>query len=178
MTEYAFAHLLDDLQKSYDGTVLFICKNSEHMANVAEELKFIHPKLTVHQFPAWDVQPYDRLSADPLVQASRVATLSAIQNGSAKVILTTANALSIRVPPLDKLPQTLKLEVDSTHNRDHVVKTLVDCGYLRVGTVMEAGEFSVRGSLLDVFLSTAEEPYRIDFFDDEIESIKTFDPVT
>ena len=178
VTEYAFAHLLDDLQKNYDGTVLFICKNSEHMANVAEELKFIHPKLTVHQFPAWDVQPYDRLSADPLIQASRVATLSAIQNGSAKVILTTANALSIRVPPLDKLPQTLKLEVDSTHNRDHVVKTLVDCGYLRVGTVMEAGEFSVRGSLLDVFLSTAEEPYRIDFFDDEIECIKTFDPVT
>ena len=82
------------------------------------------------------------------------------------------------MPPLNHLPQTLTLTVNETVKRDAIIEKLLACGYLRVGTVMEAGEFAIRGSLLDIFIATDEDPVRIDFFDDEIESIKTFDPVT
>jgi transcription-repair coupling factor (superfamily II helicase) len=178
VSEQAFAYFIGHLQTDRTEPSVLIAKNAGHMESLKEELSWLFPKLKVDMFPAWDVQPYDRLSADTQIQAQRVATLNAIHEKTVELILTTANALSIKVPPLDKLPQSLTLKVNEEISRDTVVKTLGDCGYLRVGTVMEAGEFSVRGSLLDVYLSTEEEPFRIDFFDDEIESIKTFDTVS
>ena len=178
VSEQGLAYFVSEVQKGQDSLTVFICKNAEHMESLKDEISFLNPKIHVHTFPAWDVQPYDRLSADPIIQAQRVGTLNALKENKAQLILTTANALSIRVPPLDQLPKSLSIQVGETLNREDIIKTLSDCGYLRVGTVMEAGEFSVRGSLLDVYLSTEEEPFRIDFFDDEVDSIKTFDPVS
>ena len=178
VSEHALAYFIGNLQKDRQSPTVLICKNAEHVETLQEEIGYLYPKIKVNTFPAWDVQPYDRLSADPVIQAKRVSALNAIKENVAELILTTPNALSIRIPPLEDLPKSLSIRVNDTINRDDIIKTLTDCGYLRVGTVMETGEFSVRGSLLDVFLSTEEEPFRIDFFDDEVESIKTFDTVS
>lgn len=178
ISEQSCAFFAGSIQNSLENITVLVAKNAEHMDSVLEELSWFYPKKEVYPFPAWDVQPYDRLSADGSIQAARLRALTAVKNAIPCLIVTTANALSIKVPPLQNLPKTLQLKVNETVNRDEIIEILNNCGYMRVGTVMEAGEFSVRGSLLDIYIATESEPVRIDFFDDEIESIKTFDPVT
>jgi transcription-repair coupling factor (superfamily II helicase) len=166
-------------QKHAQPTVL-IARNHAHATQLLDEVAFWAPKLPVLFFPAWDVQPYDRLSADGDIQAARLGTLAALKGGFGKgLIVTTVGALSTRVPPVGhNAIQTLTLKKGSRTERDDLVRLLDHLGYRRVNTVMEAGEFSVRGALLDVFVPGHDSPIRIDFFDDEVDSIRTFDPLS
>ncbi|MBI1362672.1 MAG: transcription-repair coupling factor [Proteobacteria bacterium] len=166
-------------QKSAHPTVL-VARNHNHAVQLLDEAAFWAPKLDVLFFPAWDVQPYDRLSADGDIQAARLHTLAALKGGLKQaLIVTTVGAMSTRVPPAGhNAIQTLHLKKGEQYGRDKLVTLLDHLAYRRVSTVMEAGEFAVRGSLLDVFVPGQEAPVRIDFFDDEIDSIKVFDALT
>ena len=136
---------------------------------------------SVLRFPAWDCLPYDRVSPNPELVSERIATLARLLEKPAgpRIVLTTVNALVQRVPPRHVFHgASLSLAEGGTVDPDRLVRFLDANGYGRAGTVMEPGEYAVRGGIVDVFPAGRREPVRLDLFGDTIESIRAFDPAS
>ena len=174
--EKSSAHFIATVAKNAKAPIVLIAPDQQTMAQLANEVEFYLTNKPVYIFAPWDVQPYDRIAPDRVIQAQRMQTLAALKSDDVCVIVTTPNALYTRIPPVEMMPQLPALHVDDEKPRDDVIELLVKAGYSRVGTVMEPGEYAVRGSILDIYCATASDPVRLDYFDDEIESIKIFDP--
>jgi len=166
-----------------EGAVLFVGRDDVAAARMADALDFFAPGLSVLQFPAWDCLPYDRVSPNAEVVGRRIDTLTRVlkddTNGSScPVVLTTVSALLQRVPPRDAFEGSV-LEVSPGQRIDPaaIMEFLVENGYGRAETVMEPGEFAVRGGIIDVFPPGHGNPLRLDFFGDELETIRAFDSV-
>jgi transcription-repair coupling factor (superfamily II helicase) len=163
--------------------VVFVAREDVHMARMAEALAFFAPDIECLEFPAWDCLPYDRVSPNGEIIGRRVDTLTRLleDNPAAmgRVVLTTVSALVQRVPPRDIFAgATLKAAAGESLDPDTMVDFLVGKGYGRSETVMEPGEFAVRGGIIDVFSPGIAEPLRFDFFGDVLDGIRTFDPTT
>ncbi len=177
----AQAYMLVTLQKSSGKPVVHVVPQDKDMASVAALCQFIAPNIEVLTLPAWDTLPYDRISPSANITATRLSTLSRLAADSTTpyILLTTINAASQQLPPKELLASArFVMKKGATLNRDALFKFLTENGYSRVGKVMEAGEFAVRGSLIDLFPSGYAEAIRIDLFADEIDSLKRFDPLT
>ncbi|MBI3445454.1 MAG: DEAD/DEAH box helicase, partial [Magnetospirillum sp.] len=151
------------------------------MARIAEALSFFAPDLTILEFPAWDCVPYDRVSPNVDVVARRIDTMARLADGidGAFVVLTTVPALAQRVPPREALVSaTLDARPGSRMSIAKLVSYLEHNGYVRADTVMEPGEYAVRGGIVDLFPPGAAEPLRLDFFGDEIEAVRSFDAMS
>lgn len=159
---------------------VLVASNQQELEEFTTALRFIAPEANVLRFPAWDVQPYDRLSADTSIQAERLKTLVTLQNPPANtVVVTTVGAMATKTLPVEQLHGFGgEIKAGQRLEREQLINTLTRAGYHRVGTVMEAGEFAVRGALLDVYPAGEDNPLRLDFLDDELESIKPFDATT
>src|SRR6185369_12470137 len=145
--------------------------------------EFFAPDVSLMQFPAWDCQPYDRVSPHQGILAQRMTTLARLCRlvGSEKplVVLTTVNAIVQRVPAREFVAaQALSVAPGNVIPMDSIVNWLEHNGYSRSSTVREAGEYAVRGGILDLFPAGLEQPVRFDFFGDSLESIRTFDAET
>jgi transcription-repair coupling factor (superfamily II helicase) len=163
------------------GGVLFAARDEGRMARVAEALAFFAPGLRVLEFPGWDCVPYDRVSPNVDVVARRIDTLARLADGvkGAFVVLSTVPALAQRVPPREALAQaTLDARKGSKLSMEALVAFLARNGYVRADTVMEPGEYAVRGGIVDLFPPGSAEPLRLDFFGDEIDSVRAFDPMS
>jgi len=163
------------------GPVLHIARDDTRLAGLAEAIAFFGPEVEVVTFPAWDCLPYDRVSPNGAIIAERIAALSRLQEdpGRKRIILTTVNAALQKVPPRKALAGGgMKLAVADSIAPEDLAAFLDADGYNRVATVMEAGEFSLRGGIIDVFPAGESAPVRIDLFGDVIESIRRFDPET
>ncbi len=163
------------------GDVLFVARDEGRMAAMAEALAFFAPGLTVLEFPAWDCVPYDRVSPNVDVVARRIDTLARLADGSdgGRLVLTTVSALAQRVPPREALARaTLTAKTGSRLSIATLVSFLERNGYLRADTVMEPGEYAVRGGIVDLFPPGMAEPMRLDFFGDEIEAVRSFDAMS
>ncbi len=161
--------------------VVHACRDDARMARLAEALGFVMPEAEVLRLPAWDCLPYDRVSPNPEIVAERVATLAALTTPPARprILLTTVNALVQRLPPRALFEGTaLPLRKGGRVAIEAVTGFLEANGYNRTGTVMEPGEYALRGGILDLFPSGEADPVRIDFFGDEIESLRRLDPDT
>ncbi len=157
-----------------------VCRDGPRMAQLARALEFFAPDLPVLQFPAWDCQPYDRVSPHGGIVAQRVTTLARLSRlkGSAKplIVLTTVNAVLQRVPPREVIAaQALSVAPGHVVSMELIVGWLEHNGYNRSSTVREFGEYAVRGGILDLFPAGLDQPVRFDFFGDTLESIRTFD---
>ncbi|MBW8879871.1 MAG: DEAD/DEAH box helicase, partial [Asticcacaulis sp.] len=173
-----------DLMKA-GGIGVFIARDFSRMNAVAEAMRFFAPDLEIVPFPAWDCLPYDRMSPTPGIVAQRMYALSQLaawRNASPQkpvLLLTTASAMAQRVPPRSIISEGRRhLKPGMSIDIAELDAYFVDHGYTRVSTVAERGEFAVRGGLLDVFPPSASEPVRLDFFGDNLESIRSFDPET
>ncbi|WP_315832792.1 transcription-repair coupling factor [Bradyrhizobium prioriisuperbiae] len=160
-----------------------VCRDGPRMAQLARALEFFAPDLAVMQFPAWDCQPYDRVSPHGGVVAQRVTTLARLSRlkGSDKplIVLTTVNAILQRVPPREVIAaQALSVAPGHAVPMESIVAWLEHNGYNRSSTVRESGEYAVRGGILDLFPAGLDQPVRFDFFGDTLESIRTFDAET
>lgn len=160
-----------------------VCRDGPRMAQLARALEFFAPDLVVMQFPAWDCQPYDRVSPHGGVLAQRLTTLARLSRltGSDKplIVLTTVNAIVQRVPARDVIAaQALSVAPGHRVPMDSIVSWLEHNGYNRTSTVREPGEYAVRGGILDLFPAGLDQPVRFDFFGDTLESIRTFDAET
>ncbi|MEX2632283.1 MAG: transcription-repair coupling factor [Tistlia sp.] len=153
------------------------------MARLADALAFFDPTLEVLRFPAWDCLPYDRVGPHRDLVARRLATLSALLRrpaaGPGFVVIATVNALIQRVPPRATLKDRgLAAARGDVLATEDLVGFLGRNGYERVDTVGEPGEYALRGGIVDLFPTGAEQPLRLDFFGDELETIRPFDPLT
>jgi transcription-repair coupling factor (superfamily II helicase) len=155
-----------------------VCRDDQHLASLQEQLGYFAPDLETLRFPAWDCLPYDRVSPVADILAQRLATLAGLQAGMTGpyVLLTTVNAVLQRTVPQSLISSaTFNARPGMRISLDRLQAYLADNGYSRVGTVVEKGDFAVRGGLIDLFPPGFENPLRLDFFGDTLESIRTFD---
>src|SRR6185436_489601 len=149
------------------------------MRALADTVPLFAPEVEVLTFPAWDCLPYDRASPALRVMAERLATLNALQGKIERpqVLLTTANAATQRLlTPFRVRQLTRRIAQGERIDRDALIGQLNALGYQRTDTVAEHGEYAVRGSLIDLFPAGEETALRLDFFGDEIDSLRRFDP--
>ncbi|MGH7159436.1 MAG: transcription-repair coupling factor, partial [Acetobacteraceae bacterium] len=175
------ALLLARRRREHQGSVLHVARDDARMARTAEALGCMAPEIETLTFPAWDCLPYDRVSPKPELVAERMATLARLSAPitSPTIVLATVNALVQRTPPLAALSgRNFILEAGSDLDAAGLIRFLEGNGYGRSGTVLEAGEFAVRGGIIDLFPAGVEEPVRLDLFGDRLESIRRFDPAT
>ncbi|WP_347271294.1 transcription-repair coupling factor [Rhizorhabdus histidinilytica] len=160
------------------GRLVFIAADDQAMQSLADAARFFAPELTVLTFPAWDCLPYDRASPALRATSERLATLHALQ-GKPKgpiLIATTVNAATQRVLTPFRIRQLVaRLAPGERIDRDRLAAMLQANGYVRTDTVTEQGEYAVRGSLVDLFPAGEPHALRLDFFGDEIESVRQFD---
>ena len=141
-----------------------------------EEISWFYPKLSVNHFPDWETLPYDQISPHPDLISERLLTLYQMTQREFDINLLPLSTSLHLLPPrsyIEKFSFNFKtnqaVDINAFKNR------LVDNGYLYVEKVMNPGEFAMRGGIIDIFPMGSIVPYRIDFFDNEIESIRTFD---
>ncbi len=173
------AFLLAKRRREHAGSVLHVARDDSRMARLAEALAFAMPEVEILRFPAWDCLPYDRVSPNAEIVSERIATLAKLMEkpGGPRVVLTTVNALVQRVPPRSAFAgASLNLTVNGTVQPEKLAAFLEANGYGRAGTVMEPGEYAMRGGIIDIFAAGEPDPVRLDLFGDTIESIRAFDP--
>jgi transcription-repair coupling factor (superfamily II helicase) len=164
-------------------SALVICRDGPRMAALARALSFFAPDIDVLQFPAWDCQPYDRVSPHGAIVAQRMTALSRLARVKGRekpaVVLTTVNAALQRVPARDLIgKQALSAAPGNVLGMEGIIRWLELNGFNRASTVREFGDYAVRGGILDLFASGMDLPVRLDFFGDTLESIRSFDPET
>jgi transcription-repair coupling factor (superfamily II helicase) len=164
-------------------SLLVVCRDGQRLAALSRGLSFFAPEIERLEFPAWDCLPYDRVSPHAGVLAQRMTTLSRLANIEARdtpsVLLTTVNAILQRVPPREAVAgQALSAAPGNVLGMDRVASWLELNGYTRASTVREPGDYALRGGILDLFAPGMAEPVRLDFFGDQLESIRAFDPET
>ncbi|MDQ0392939.1 transcription-repair coupling factor [Labrys monachus] len=165
------------------ATVLHVARDGARSASLEAALHFFAPEIDVLTFPAWDCQPYDRVSPNGAVIARRVTALSRLATTRGgdrpRIVLTTVNAVLQRIPARDLVAaQSLSAAPGNAVNMDRLAAWLENNGYLRSSTVRETGEYAVRGGILDLYPPGLGQPVRLDFFGDTLESIRAFDPET
>jgi transcription-repair coupling factor (superfamily II helicase) len=164
---------------SKGGRAVAIVADEAAMRALAETAPLFAPEIEVLTLPGWDCLPYDRASPALRVMAERLATLSALQSKQTKpqLLVATASAASQRLLTPFRIRQlTRRIAQGERVEREALVEQLNALGYQRADTVAEHGEYAVRGSLIDVFPAGEDLALRLDFFGDEIDSIRRFDP--
>jgi transcription-repair coupling factor (superfamily II helicase) len=164
-------------------SVLLIARDGPRMQALMRGLSFFAPDAVVLPFPAWDCQPYDRVSPNAAIVAERMTTLSRlsrIRPGERPVlVVTTVNAVTQRVPKREVVAmQSLSAAPGHALDLRSIADWLERNGYLRTATVRDTAEYAVRGGIVDLFPPGMDRPIRLDFFGDTLESIRAFDPET
>ena len=161
--------------------LLHIASDDGRLAALASAVRFFAPDLEVITLPAWDCLPYDRVSPQADIVAQRMAALSALAHkslGAPRIVLTTVNAALQRVAPRAAIKDaTFSAVPGDSVDMASLTDFLASNGYTRSGQVMEPGEFAVRGGLMDIFPPGHKQPLRLDFFGDELDTIRRFDPL-
>ncbi len=173
--------VMADLARAATGRAVFIAPDEAAMHAVAEAAHYFAPELEVIEFPAWDCLPYDRASPALSVSAKRLAALHRLQAGKSgsQLLVTTVNAALQRVLTPFRIRESVReFAVGTEIGMESLSALLRRQGYSRVDTVVDAGEYAIRGSIVDIFPSGLEQGLRLDFFGDELESLRLFDPST
>ena len=173
--------VMADLARASTGRAVFIAPDDSAMRAIVDAAAFFAPELEVIEFPAWDSLPYDRASPALSISARRLSALFRLQAGKAKaqLVVTTANAVLQRVLSPFRIRESVReFKPGMEIGRKSLGLLLQKQGYGRTDTVIDKGEYAVRGSIVDIFPSGMDEALRLDFFCDELESLRTFDPNT
>ncbi len=170
---------------SQNQNIFYVAQNDLELSNVYNFLYSNFKEINIYKIPAWDCLPYDISSPNLNLIGERVQSFTDLcffknnKNKSKNVILTTINGLFTKTAPKEFfLKHFINLNLSSDYKFQFIIEFLNNSGYKRVQTVREFGEFSIRGSILDVFPVGNQSAFRIDFIGDNIETIKTMDPLT
>ena len=156
-----------------------LTQDAEQALRLQTAWLFFRPHDTAVFLPDWETLPYERFSPHQDLVSERLSALWQIKSGAADVLFVPVATAMQKLPPVPFLAgRTFWLKTGQTLDIGRLKTDLVDAGYNHVSHVVAAGEFAVRGGIVDLFPMGSEMPYRIDLFDDEIDSIKTFDTDT
>ena len=156
-----------------------LTQDAEQALRLQTAWRFFRPHDTAVFLPDWETLPYERFSPHQDLVSERLSALWQIKSGAADVLFVPVATAMQKLPPVLFLAgRTFWLKTGQTLDIGRLKTDLVDAGYNHVSHVVAAGEFAVRGGIVDLFPMGSEMPYRIDLFDDEIDSIKTFDTDT
>ena len=175
----ARALLVAEAARAHDGLLVAVTRDTQRAHALEDELKLFAGDLPVLHFPDWETLPYDIFSPHPEIVSQRIATLYSLPSTRRGVLVVPVATLMQRIAPHSHitgsglvLRKGQKLDLSAEQRR------LEAAGYRNVPQVAEPGDFAVRGALIDIFPMGAGEPYRVELFDDEVESIRSFDPET
>ena len=159
------------------GHVVYVASNEKRMAALCALMARIFPKVQVLQMPAWDVVPYDRTAPSSEIVGRQIDTLIRLMDPPKNcLVVTTVAAWSQLLPPKHFLEgSALSVRRGQTVAFDMLQQFLNKNGYEARDVVMEAGEYAIRGGIVDIFPAGMENPVRVDFFGDEVDSVKSFD---
>ncbi len=168
----ALAYVLG--QVAATGRWLVVVDAPDQSERLVEGLRFFHPKPgNIEAFPADDTRPYDGFSPDPALPRQRLRALERVLRGGDLLVVATAAALLRRVPDASSRARGSRpLAVGDRVDRDDLVRWLLDAGYLATQRADGPGQVAARGDVVDVWPATARAPTRLDFFDDELESLR------
>lgn len=159
--------------------LLFVARDDSRATNFMAACRFFAPDIPVLYLPAWDCLPFDRVSPSRISAARRASTLYALLNigpDAPLIIVSTISAVTQRTPPREIISKAgFSAKKGQMLERETLQTYLSENGYSRSSTVMEPGDFAIRGGLVDIFAPGTELPIRLDFFGDELESIRSFD---
>ena len=156
-----------------------LTQDAEQALRLQTAWRFFRPHDTAVFLPDWETLPYERFSPHQDLVSERLSALWQIKSGAADVLFVPVATAMQKLPPVPFLAgRTFWLKTGQTLDIGRLKTDLVNAGYNHVSHVVAAGEFAVRGGIVDLFPMGSEMPYRIDLFDDEIDSIKTFDTDT
>ena len=165
--------------QQHNGLTLIITTDSASALQLEEEIRFFSGDLDTLLFPDWETLPYDVFSPHQDIISQRIETLNQLQHQPNAALIIPVSTLLQRLPPASFFDgQTFVLDTGQTFDTERTRKHLEAAGYHCVDTVYEHGEFAVRGAIVDIFPMGQDLPFRIDLFDDEIETLRTFDPDT
>ncbi len=165
--------------ETHKGPMLIVTAGSFSAQRLEDEIRFYSPELPLSPFPDWECLPYDIFSPHQDIISQRLETLHRLPEMSRGVVLASVTTLLHRLPPRDYVSaHSFLLQVGDKLEIQRLRERLVRANYHGVSQVMEAGEFAVRGGIVDVFPSGSHQPYRLDLFGDRVESIREFDVAT
>ena len=171
--------LLAELARQHAKLTLVVAQNVESALRLEEELGFFDPELERQAFPDWETLPYDSFSPHQDITSQRLSCLNRLSHVQQAVLIVPATTLLQRLPPRSFIAaNSLVMRTGQQLQLEQLRSDLAENGYRAVDTVFEHGEFAVRGSILDIYPMGADLPYRIDLFDDEIDTLRSFDPET
>lgn len=165
-----------ELANQHTSHTLLAVPDPQTALKLLQEIEqFTHQDVAL--FPDWETLPYDSFSPHQEIISDRIAKLYQLPSQSSGITIVPVSTLLQRQSPRDYLMQhTLMVEVGSLYSLDKLRLQLEKSGYRHVDQVFGPGEYASRGAILDLFPMGSSDPFRIDFFDDEIETIRTFDP--
>ncbi|SHK30623.1 transcription-repair coupling factor [Shimia gijangensis] len=172
--------ILNEVAKS-GAPLVHIARDDKRLAALRSAIAFFQPDMPVITFPGWDCLPYDRVSPNADVSATRMATLAGLvhQMPPQFVLLTTLNAATQRVPAREVLQEAaFKARVNYQIDEAALRAFLVRMGFTQAPTVMEPGDYAIRGGIIDVFPPGDSGPVRLDLFGDVLDGARRFDPIT
>ena len=168
---------LAEREKAAGKLTAIVTADATDAQRLIEEIAFFAPDLRCALFPDWETLPYDSFSPHQDLISERLATLWRISQGEADVVVVPATTVLYRVaPPSFLAGYTFHFQVKQKLEEAKLKAQLTLAGYSHVTQVVSPGEYAVRGGLIDLFPMGSTVPYRVDLFDDEIDSIRTFDP--
>ena len=156
-----------------------IAKDSRHANNLFQEIRHLASNKKICILPSWELLPYDHYSAHNDVISMRLQTLNQLTHNPPDLVILTPETWMMRLPPKSYIERNvMQFRVGDQINRKSITQTWNHSGYDRVSQVTQTGEYTIRGSIIDIFPQGSKYPFRIDIFDDQIESIRTFNPHT
>ena len=175
----ARALLIAEAARSHEGLLVAVTRDTQRAHALEAELKVFAGGLPVLHFPDWETLPYDVFSPHPEIVSQRIATLYQLPSVKRGVLVVPVATLMQRIAPRSHITGSgLMLKKGQKLDLAAEQRRLEASGYRYVPQVAEPGDFAVRGALIDIFPMGTAEPYRIELFDDEVESIRSFDPET
>ncbi|MBF0266153.1 MAG: transcription-repair coupling factor, partial [Gammaproteobacteria bacterium] len=157
--------------------IVLVTKDIPSAQVLQHELSFFlnHIEINIFQFPDWETLAYEHFSPHQDIISERLSTLYHLPQQKQGILIIPVFSLMQRLPPPDYIQQnTLMINQGDLIDIDQFRLDMVQKGYYSVNTVYEHGEFCVRGSIIDIFPMGSPHPFRLDLFDDELETIKTF----
>jgi transcription-repair coupling factor (superfamily II helicase) len=168
-----------EIARHATGPLLVLAADPRDADQLEAEIRWFASDLPVSHFVEWETLPYDSFSPHQDIVSQRLSVLAELPQRKTGIVVASAPSLLQRLAPVDYVAaRSLGLRTGQEIDRQGLIDSLTSAGYIRVPQVTEHGEIAVRGSLLDVFPMGTDAPVRIDFFDDEIESLRHFDPDT